>query len=563
MHLVIASRIDPSLPLPRLRARGQMNEIRGHDLRFTLDEAAVFLSQEVGFELSSKDVIALENRTEGWIAGLQLAALSIQGFERDKDVADFVNRFTGSDRYIQDYLADEVLLQCPQDTKDFLLQTSILSRLSAPLCDTVTAKNGSQTILENLETANLFIVPLDTERRWYRYHHLFADLLTHRLNQTYRKRIPDLHRRASVWYENEGYIHDAIRHAQVAADKERVTDILEEHWQDIVHQGELVELRRWLDSLGPEYTKKSAPLSMAYCWIHVFHGDNGLISGHINDIRDVLKEGAKTKDGQQPMKLMVIPSLVETMEASVALDNKQPEMAKKYAQKAIFLIPANASPTVRQLLHGAAGYRLAYAYKELGEYDQACALFLDGLEMLKASENYIGAAATILQIVTLYQQLGKTEEGISLCGDTLAYMAEHGWEKTPPSGLLNVILAGLQADSGYFEKARRNLELGRGLVEPIRSLTIHTVVTDVEEKLDNSAQSRQPFVEPLSSREEEVLQLIAKGYSNREIGEQLFIALDTVKGHNRRIYEKLGVKNRTQATNTARSLKILPLQDPK
>jgi DNA-binding CsgD family transcriptional regulator len=200
---------------------------------------------------------------------------------------------------------------------------------------------------------------------------------------------------------------------------------------------------------------------------------------------------------------------------------------------------------------------LAYAYRELGEYDQACALFLEGLKMLKASENYLGAAATVLQIVTLYEQLGKTEEGINLCGDTLDYMAKHGWEKTPPSGILNVLLAGLQADSGDFENARGNLEFGRGLVEPISSLVIHTVVTDVERKLDNGAQSHQPLVDPLSPRELEVLNMIAKGHSNREISEQLFLALDTIKGHNRNIYGKLGVKNRTQAVNKAVSLKII------
>jgi LuxR family maltose regulon positive regulatory protein len=560
MQLVIAGRIDPSLPLSRLRASGQMTEIRAHDLRFTTEEAALFLNQAMSFNLSTRDIAALAMRTEGWIAGLQLAELSIRRFERNSDIAEFVNKFTGSDRYIQDYLADEVLQHRPKGTADFLLQTSILTRLSAPLCDAVTEQPNSQAILESLEAANLFIVPLDNERHWFRYHHLFADLLSHRLKQTYRKEIPELHRRASVWYESEGYIHDAVRHANAAGDMERVADILEDHWQDIVHQGEIVELKRLLDFLGPEYTRKSAPLSMAYCWIHVFRGENSLIPNHIKDIRVVWEKNTESEDGQQPMKLAVIPSLVETMEASVALDNKLPRAAKKHAQKAISLIPAKSNLTARQLLYGAAGYRLAYAYMELGEYDQACALFLEGLEMLKASENYLGAAATVLQIVTMYKQLDKTEEGINLCGDTLDFMAKQGWEKTPPSGILNVLLAGLQADSGDFENARGNLELGRGLVEPISSLVIHTVVTDVEKKLDDSTQSRQPLVEPLSPRELEVLNMIAKGYTNREISEQLFLALDTIKGHNRNIYGKLGVKNRTQAVNKAVSLKIISQQ---
>ncbi|MCP4424765.1 MAG: hypothetical protein GY803_09755, partial [Chloroflexi bacterium] len=180
LHLVITSRIDPSLPLSRLRARGQATEIRAHDLRFTLDETAVFLNQIVDFDLSAKEVAALGKRTEGWIAGLQLAALSLQGFEQASDISDFISRFTGSDRYIQDYLTDEVLKKRPKETRDFLLQTSILRRFSAPLCNAVVGKNDSQAILEDLEAANLFIVPLDNERRWFRYHHLFADLLRQR-----------------------------------------------------------------------------------------------------------------------------------------------------------------------------------------------------------------------------------------------------------------------------------------------------------------------------------------------------------------------------------------------
>ena len=192
VHLVIASRIDPSISLSRLRAGGRMTEIREDDLRFSLDETDAFMDKVMGLTLSVENVTALETRTEGWIAGLQLAALSMQGLRRSDEIADFVNRFTGSDRYIQDYLADEVLRQRPEGTEDFLLQTSILNRLSGPLCDAVrfaatdgtavTDQNSSQVILESLEAANLFIVPLDNERRWYRYHHLFADLLLQRLH---------------------------------------------------------------------------------------------------------------------------------------------------------------------------------------------------------------------------------------------------------------------------------------------------------------------------------------------------------------------------------------------
>jgi len=559
-QLVIAGRIDPSLPLSRLRARGQLAEIRAHDLRFTPEEAAVFLNKVMELDLSAGDIAALEKHTEGWIAGLQLAALSMQGLEQSSDIADFVNRFTGSDRYIQDYLADEVLRQRPRGTTEFLLRTSILSRLSAPLCDAVMGQKGSQAILESLDAANLFIIPLDNERRWYRYHHLFADLLAHRLNQAYPEQLPDLHRRASAWYESVGTVDAAVTHAQAAADNQRVADIIESHWQEIVHRGEAALLKSWLDALGPKYTKKSAPLSMAYCWTYVLTGTNNQLPIHLKAVKEALKESAGTAGPKQPIRLAVIPSLVETIEATISLENNQPGPAKEQAQKAISLIPGDANPAARQLLQGAAAYRLAEAHRDLGEYDQACAILLEGLEMLKASENRFGAAVALLRIVAMYQQSGKTEKAVELCADTLAFFEEQQWQRTAPGGLVHVILADLQADSGNDAQAGTNMQLGRELAEQMESQELRMLVKRVDEKLANSKSPSQPLVEPLSPRELEVLQLIAQGLSNREISERLFLALDTVKGHNRRIFEKLGVKNRTRAVNKAITLKIIPLQ---
>src|SRR6266851_4372984 len=198
LHLVIASRADPALPLARLRARGELVEIRAVDLRFTLDEAATYLKDMMGLDVTPGDVAALEGRTEGWIAALQLAALSMQG--RD-DVAGFIADFAGDDRYIVDYLVEEVLQRQPESVRSFLQQTSILERLSGPLCDAVTGQDSGRNMLEALERANLFVVPLDNRRHWYRYHHLFADVLHARLLHEQPDRVPDLHLRASAWYE--------------------------------------------------------------------------------------------------------------------------------------------------------------------------------------------------------------------------------------------------------------------------------------------------------------------------------------------------------------------------
>src|SRR5438094_3650865 len=218
MHLVIATREDPQLPLARLRAQGQLIELRAAGLRFTPSEAAEFLNQVMGLNLSAEDIPALEDRTEGWIAGLQLAALSLQGHQ---DVAGFIRAFAGDHRYIVDYLVEEVLQRQPEPVRRFLLQTSILDRLSGPLCEAVTGQQEGNARLEALERGNFFVVPLDDARHWYRYHHLFADVLYAHLLAEQPDQVSTLHRRASVWYEHNGSAADAIRHALEAFDFER------------------------------------------------------------------------------------------------------------------------------------------------------------------------------------------------------------------------------------------------------------------------------------------------------------------------------------------------------
>jgi LuxR family maltose regulon positive regulatory protein len=215
VHLVISSRADPALPLARLRARGELVELRAAELRFTLDEVTDYLNEVVGLDLTANDVAALAGRTEGWIAALQLAGLSMRG---RADVTGFIAGFAGDDRYIVDYLVEEVLRRQPEQTRRFLVQTSILDRLSGPLCDAVTAQRGGKAMLESLDRANLFVVPLDDSRRWYRYHHLFADVLqTYLLNER-ADEAAELHRRASLWYDQNGEPSAAVRHALSAGD---------------------------------------------------------------------------------------------------------------------------------------------------------------------------------------------------------------------------------------------------------------------------------------------------------------------------------------------------------
>src|SRR3954471_5430471 len=248
IHLVIAARADPSLPLARLRGRGELVEVRAADLRFTPDEAAAYLNGVMGLALTPRDVEALEGRTEGWIAALQLAALSMQG--RD-DVAGFIAGFAGNDRYIVDYLAEEVLQRQPDHVRDFLLQTSILSRLNGSLCEAVSGQDGGKAMLEALDRGNLFLVPLDDRRRWYRYHHLFADVLRARLLDEQPDRVRELHLRASDWYERNGERSEAIHHALAAPDFERAADLVElalPTLPTLRQRRQEVTLRRWLEA---------------------------------------------------------------------------------------------------------------------------------------------------------------------------------------------------------------------------------------------------------------------------------------------------------------------------
>src|SRR6266487_2771823 len=255
MHLVIATREDPQLPLARLRARGQLTELRAVDLRFTPSEVAAFLNQVMGLKLSAEDIAALERRTEGWIAGLQLAAISLQG---QQDATSCITSFTGSHHFVLDYLVEEVLQQQSESLQNFLLRTSILDRLCGPLCDAVLmdpSASGQET-LEYLERANLFIVPLDNERRWYRYHHLFADLLRQRLHQSTASStgdewdgVAEFHRRASQWYEDHSLTIEAFHHAVAANDVERAERLIEGKGMPLQFRGAMISVLNWLESL--------------------------------------------------------------------------------------------------------------------------------------------------------------------------------------------------------------------------------------------------------------------------------------------------------------------------
>jgi LuxR family maltose regulon positive regulatory protein len=264
LHLIIASREDPPLPLARLRARDQLVELRNADLRFTPDEVRAFFDEVMGVSLASRDCVALETRTEGWIAGLQMAALALRG---QSDPAQFIASFTGSHHFVLDYLIGEVLQRQSADIQNFLLQTSVLDRLNSALCDAVTNRADSQTLIEKLDASNLFIVPLDTERHWYRYHHLFADLLRNRLARAHPDQIIELHRRASDWYARSDLPIEAVTHALAIRDWMRAAEIIERFTTDeLVRRGEINILLGWLEAFPAEILHERIKLGLVYAW---------------------------------------------------------------------------------------------------------------------------------------------------------------------------------------------------------------------------------------------------------------------------------------------------------
>jgi LuxR family maltose regulon positive regulatory protein len=283
LRLVVASRADPPLPLARLRARGQLAELRAAELRFTSEEAALLLGEVMGLKLPAGSVAALSARTEGWAAGLQLAVLSLRGHT---DPAGFVASFSGSHRYVLDYLTEEVLDRQPEQVREFLLETSVLERLSGPLCDAVTGRSDSQRLLEQIERANLFLVPLDEVRGWWRYHHLFAALLRARLQQQRPDRAVELHRAAGAWHERHGLADDAIRHALAAGDSGWAARLVERHIEGLYRRSEAATMRRWFSALPAELIRTRPRLCVAVA-------SQANIAGRLEEVEPLLADAER------------------------------------------------------------------------------------------------------------------------------------------------------------------------------------------------------------------------------------------------------------------------------
>ena len=356
MHLAIATREDPALPLARLRARGQLTELRATDLQFTPSEAAEFLNHAMSLNLSIEDIAALEARTEGWIAGLQLAALSMQGRE---DIASFIQAFTGSHRFVLDYLVEEVLRRQPEHIRSFLLQTAILNKLCTPLCNTVTEREDGKEMLDILEHSNLFLIPLDDQRQWYRYHHLFAEVLQSYLREEQPDRVAILHQRASVWFEQNDLITDAIPHALAAKDFERAANLIERVWLVMDLNYQHVTWLGWAKALPDDLVRAHPVISVGYAWALLGTGELEASEARLRDAErwlkpaDIQAEDSAIKTGPEINQRMIVVDEAEfrSLPASIAAARAYRSLAlgdlpgtKMYARQTLALVTEDTSP---------------------------------------------------------------------------------------------------------------------------------------------------------------------------------------------------------------------------
>ena len=369
MHIVMLSRSDPSLPLARLRGRNQLHEIHSDVLRFTLEEAREFLNLVMQLDLSPQDIAALETRTEGWIAGLQLAALSMQGRE---DVTDFIHAFSGNHYYIFSYLVEEVFAQRPKGTLDFLLRTSILDRLCAPLCDAILEKSNSLVSLEALERANLFLLPLDDQHQWFRYHQLFADILRARLQKTQPELIPELHRRAAEWFESSNLMEESIKHALAAQDFPLAARIVEKVAPQTIVSGQIRTVLGWLENLPDELMNSSPNLCLIHAAALMFTNQLEAAEARLQ----VGERYMNSLQGEETTQQRAIRGKLEIMRANLARLYGDLKRCIDHANRALKLLPESekywrASP----LVHSASAYLLD-GDVGTGHEEQAVAAYL-------------------------------------------------------------------------------------------------------------------------------------------------------------------------------------------
>jgi ATP/maltotriose-dependent transcriptional regulator MalT len=584
VHVVLSSRVDPPLPLARMRARGELAEVRVADLQFTDEEALALLNGSMGLQLAAGDVRRLAERTEGWPAGLYLAGLSLRG---RPDPSAFIAAFHGDNRHIADYLGAEVLDRQPDTIRTFLLGTSILERLSGPLCDAVLEAEGSAALLRELERSNLFLVPLDDRRQWYRYHHLFAELLRVELASREPELLATLHRRAAAWHRQAGNLDDAIGHASAAGEFVEAATLIARHWLTFWRRGHRATVARWLDGLPDEAIMANPPVAYVAAWIRGYSGASKQECEHwLNTLEDPTWEGA-LPDGVSSLTFGA-----NLARAALVFDDIGRSAAA--GRRALELAGPKSAP-FWWMAHSALGHALYLS-------GQSAETRPDLEELIGRVPAAAQPVAVVLALAVLSLLAGDQDDdrtAMALARQAAATADTQGLSAEPMCGIAYAALGRALARQGELAEAeaqlRRALEPvaidsmlgqrafallllaavrhGRGdlpgartLVEQARELigrfadpgALPALLEQAEQMLASPARRRVEAAAPLTERELAVLRLLSTRLSNREIGRELYVSINTVRSHVHALYRKLEAASREEAVARARELGLLP-----
>jgi LuxR family maltose regulon positive regulatory protein len=579
LQIALSTRADPPLPLPRLRARGELLELRARDLRFGLEEMDVLLNGQLELGLDEHDIGLLHTRTEGWPAGVYLAALSLQ---HHTDRGAFVAAFAGDDRHLIDYLGAEVLAAQPTELRSFLVRTSVLERLSAPLCDAVLDDHDSAERLEAIERANLFVIPLDDKRRWYRYHHLFGELLRHELERSDPELVPELHRRASLWYSEAGAPSPAIRHALAAGEHDAAAEIIAGSWiLELIGVGGDTTVDGWLHALGEEAIANDVRLAVARAYISLSLGrideaaawlDRAEFAPERGPLLDGFPSAEAAISSCRSAYLLLSGDLggaVAEGRRSERLTEGTPTYAMALGARALAQLWLGDIPDAEETLRrwgelGAAGGAWLFQIHGLGgaalirvrgdDYETAEMLAREALRISDehGTEEHWSRAASQLALAQVLASRGDSEAA----GTLLARAVELSRRGVGPAATA-FALAELAANRRPYDRsAARELlreagELIAGCDDP--GLAAERVATEQRRTLA----ARPRSGEKLSERELEVLRLLATDKSQREIGGELYVSLNTVKSHVKSLFRKLDASSREQAVERARERALL------
>jgi LuxR family maltose regulon positive regulatory protein len=438
-HIVIATRADPPLPIARLRAQDQLTELRAQDLRFNEHETATFLSKMMEISLSQADVQTLATRTEGWIAGLQLAALSLQ---RSKDMQTAIEHFVGGHEYVADYLIDEVLSQQPDHYRDFLLQTSILERLTGSLCEAVTGQSESAQILSQLHKSNLFLESLDDRRKWYRYHNLFADLLRQRVGNLEPDLLPELHEKASQWYEDQGMLEQAIEHAFRAVAPARAAELVERVADRMMMCSEIMTLLRWMEQLPPTELQARPLLTL-------YQAGARLMSGYpLFDVKALIK-GIPDDDVKSSL------GAKSAIRALIAFFQGETRRSREYSLQALEELPENSL-----FMRSFAAMILGFAFTAVGDLEQSLNIFHQAVQIARQGDSPLISVISLSHIAELQIHQGNLEAARATYEHALSLSSDKSGKRLPIAGMPLIGLGEILREQNQLEEAYRYVQEG-------------------------------------------------------------------------------------------------------